>query len=820
MESQHHFFKDSPAFYKMGIQHGYATFTKYGLVSITDHNEVYTGSHLDSQSFSPIFNSNFTDGFEEPIEHLFIDFNSLKKYVRENKIDDIIDFPRFNCKFTDDVLAVLDKNKIDVRIKQVNELHDRLLLNKELPEKNEKYSYLWVIFLYKLELYLKYLIKVLKPRKSVFVSFEGKKYFSQFFSTKIYNTKKYMIDIIKKERPRNKDDTSEDLSAMDIDRFKSLALDGNYGIFNHYNLNTIKFKEFIGRNLQLLFSNHEIRVEFNYDREFIGQGEFKIFQKIRELPAEDKNIAIYCRDSDMIELSLTENCNRNIYLLKEKRDHKPFLSNHYIESRNRILRNSFVDYTNITYSNGEISENIFHAPLRQSNDLSKKYININYGPEFRKVFKEQFSEQFFLFSHRRFYFLKIRNVAKCLVTKVKQSITMKLRNPKKQYNIMPEEFPYVKLNSDRVVEDILVFSFILGNDFIRPLPGLICGKNIKLSEYTEVESFDYMITIYAEILIEYFLLEIEDYVKKYGNFFKKYDFYQTVKLTYLYDREKQIKMEFLKYFLYYLSRFDEKTLQKESHELMEIYKAQLEDTHIENLNNKWNLIPTNPLFPDCKYKWDNLPEGFQPRKNLNSFYPIKYDTFASGLNFYRNTFFHVNYDQIDEINAICRNYIEGIIYCTRLYFNGDCNNGFYYRYVAPPLLSDLAYYIWNKKNLIDYSVKVNLGPMPNLKYFEYLLLTINYHEFDYFDFKPFTIELTKIIDNDRSKIKEERRFDDIYPDIEKVHFLTAGKFLINDIVPDIVPPDIEIIRKLYRTVTDNVRRNYEGEWDVFDEVNF
>ncbi len=748
----------------MGVKNGYVLHTLRRVASIPPGVPI-NYSRFDRRTSPPVHNLLMTDGIVGgKLDRLYIDFNSLKSYVKYNT---------YGC--------VMNQT-IDDEPAEYNFFLDENLI--ELPDfvkQNERQLKFWKILTFKIYTYIQELVRQLKPQKTVFISFEGKKPFSRIFTTKMDRIRKRMLNIIQEDYEKVFGKTDIDITRITDRQLENYIWDGNQNVIDKISFNKIHFKNYLisvlnlklvfkndlGENIEVILSTHpvdvgDIIVDENgffdppVDRNDNGEGEYKIMNHIRGLGTNNENIVIYGCDTDLINLSLLIH-QHNIFLIKEVKDHHPFGKNHYIlDSRNR-----------------------------------------GYMP---------IGENFTGENKLRLYYLSIRNISYYLFIDIfcliKKTISQKLVNSiirnsvkqiaKYQWYLHCSEY----ISHKRIIDDFVVLCFFYGNDFLMPLPCLVANENVYAGNNNSVNSLNFLLACYADNL----------------------KFSDKGEPSYLYDRENSgiqgngFNFLALKDLLYLVKKCEYHTLHQLNFMTNEYNDIQTFVITEENRKNKWKEIAFNPVFNHCVVNWDNK---FVQRTNLASFYPITYDpneNDGDSVSILSKRFHYKTYFDLDftgKIDDICRNYVDGLVYLTRYFFHGEIDNGYYYRFPDSPLISDLCYFL--NKNYSSLQVDIfNFGVPPTLRYMEYLLLTTNIDELGMFQYPEISREILRQLSLNNNMAKEFRKH---YPPVDRIFFNGAGKKYISQIVPKILPIDINLIHELYDEVI-NVLRRKGNNWDV------
>jgi len=209
------------------------------------------------------------------------------------------------------------------------------------------------------------------------------------------------------------------------------------------------------------------------------------------------------------------------------------------------------------------------------------------------------------------------------------------------------------------VDDYIIFCYFLGNDFIPNVPSI----DIKNG------GMDLLIKIYAT--------------------------------TYLASNEQfyvnnRINERFLHSFIYGMAKYEKYYFETKYVQ----YKQRLENQ---------NCTSENPYEIDV---WN-----FENVKNVDVPDPIKLGIGDHALwkTRYYETYYSSTYDTELLINNMCKNYIEGIFWVTKYYFESNATNNWQYNYFHCPFASDLANYLnKNKKLNIKFKPDIVINPLTQL----------------------------------------------------------------------------------------------------------
>ena len=210
------------------------------------------------------------------------------------------------------------------------------------------------------------------------------------------------------------------------------------------------------------------------------------------------------------------------------------------------------------------------------------------------------------------------------------------------YHEIMKEMSVKSLEKQRIIRDYVFLSFLLGNDFLHCLPSLSIMNN----------GIDFVIKLYANSYAKcknYLLSTVSDSVR--------------------------INNGFLKSMFEYLTKSEDSNL-KFLAQRKKVPNPPNFDDHYSEDKWKWDRVPHNPRFEKCfsviDYKNPNWKKQY-------------YDVFFD---------FDCTKPQNNVcLDAICKNYFDGILFTAKYYFDGAISWYWYNPYPVAPFVSDLYDYL-------------------------------------------------------------------------------------------------------------------------------
>jgi 5'-3' exonuclease len=210
------------------------------------------------------------------------------------------------------------------------------------------------------------------------------------------------------------------------------------------------------------------------------------------------------------------------------------------------------------------------------------------------------------------------------------------------YHEIMKEMSVKSLDKQRIIRDYVFLSFLLGNDFLHCLPSLSIINN----------GIDFVIKLYSNSYAKcknYLLSTVSDTVR--------------------------INNGFLKSMFEYLSRSEDSNL-KFLAQRKKVPNPPNFDDHYSEEKWKWDRIPYNPRFEKCFSVIDYKNSNWKKQ-----YYEVFFDFDCTKP---QNNFC---------LDAICKNYFDGILFTAKYYFDGAISWYWYNPYPVAPFVSDLYDYL-------------------------------------------------------------------------------------------------------------------------------
>jgi 5'-3' exonuclease len=210
------------------------------------------------------------------------------------------------------------------------------------------------------------------------------------------------------------------------------------------------------------------------------------------------------------------------------------------------------------------------------------------------------------------------------------------------YHEIMKEMSVKSLDKQRIIKDYVFLSFLLGNDFLHCLPSLSIMNN----------GIDFVIKLYANSYAKcknYLLSTASDSIR--------------------------INNGFLKSMFEYLSKSEDSNL-KFLTQRKKVPNPPNFDDHYSEEKWKWDRIPHNPRFEKCFSVIDYKNSNWKKQ-----YYSIFFDFDCTKPQ-----------NQVC-LDAICKNYFDGILFTAKYYFDGHISWYWYNPYPVAPFVSDLFDYL-------------------------------------------------------------------------------------------------------------------------------
>jgi 5'-3' exonuclease len=299
------------------------------------------------------------------------------------------------------------------------------------------------------------------------------------------------------------------------------------------------------------------------------------------------------------------------------------------------------------------------------------------------------------------------------------------------YHEIMKEMSVKSLEKQRIIKDYVFLSFLLGNDFLHCLPSLSIINN----------GIDFVIKLYANSYAKcknYLLSTASDAIR--------------------------INNGFLKSMFEYLSKS--------------------EDSNLKFLAQR-KKVPNPPNFDDHyseeKWKWDRIPHNSRFEK---CFSVIDYKN-PNWKKQYYNIFFDFDCTKPQNqvcLDAICKNYFDGILFTAKYYFDGAISWYWYNPYPVAPFVSNLFDYLQRME-----TKDINMLPIPTGTPFsstEQLMMVLPK--------KSGNLLPKKLAD------EMEGRLAVFYPD--EFEWIAEEKMMLYSIEPKLPLLDIDRIRTIIREI--------------------
>jgi len=374
--------------------------------------------------------------------------------------------------------------------------------------------------------------------------------------------------------------------------------------------------------------------------------------------------------SDLIYIAIDGVCPRSkiqqqrYRRFKSANEHKIWDTNaispgtNFMNNLNTFLKNKFKDYPiKIVFNDSSIPGEGEHKIMQYLKNNNNKDINIVHGLDADLIMLSMIRDNnIYLLRERTEYniegfdseyvFLDINNLKKYLIKDIKKS--------------------FIRLSNRSIINDYIFLCFFIGNDFIQNSPSI----NIRY------KGLDFLLEIYNRLHEEYagIYYLINDNKLDLNNFkifINKLCIKENEKLqTILFIRDKQE------------NKF--KTTHKD------IYNKYINNT-LDNIDNDrldefYNHLPIIDRRDEIKIF-----------KNLDEYWHRRYYMFQ----IYNHHNYNPSYDDILEIevNNICKNYLESIVWTTNYYFEDCLSWKWYYEHHFAPTMKDLNKYLLNITDL-------------------------------------------------------------------------------------------------------------------------
>jgi len=299
------------------------------------------------------------------------------------------------------------------------------------------------------------------------------------------------------------------------------------------------------------------------------------------------------------------------------------------------------------------------------------------------------------------------------------------------YHEIMKEMSVKSLEKQRIIKDYVFLSFLLGNDFLHCLPSLSIMNN----------GIDFVIKLYVNSYAKcknYLLSTANDSIR--------------------------INNGFLKSMFEYLSKS--------------------EDSNLKFLAQR-KKVPNPPNFDDHyseeKWKWDRIPHNPRFEKYFSV---IDYKN-PNWKKQYYNIFFDFDCTKPQNqvcLDAICKNYFDGILFTAKYYFDGAISWYWYNPYPVAPFVSNLFDYLQRMETKDINMLPISTG-VPFLS-IEQLMMVLP---------KTSASLLPKKLADEM-----EGRLAVFYPD--EFEWIAEEKMMLYSIEPKLPLLDIDRIRTIIREI--------------------
>lgn len=240
---------------------------------------------------------------------------------------------------------------------------------------------------------------------------------------------------------------------------------------------------------------------------------------------------------------------------------------------------------------------------------------------------------------------------------------------------LKEEFRFINnIDEVRLSRDIILLSFFVGNDFVKP---------IFFTKSTKNYSFQMILNTYKELLPKYkntdepYLVKINDVATV------NHDFFGDIVRSLAYVEDKSMKSNYR----YMLSKFMKEPEPRNGEEHDEI-KSPYEIKKGAYEHNSY-YTPSNPFYEPDIFKKIEYNQHHNVWKNQ-----------------YYSEYFGLTLNNMSEFssykNLVCQKYLQSLIYCLRYYLTGLPSWDWYYPFRVSPMPSDILYFMKNTPKDLDF----------------------------------------------------------------------------------------------------------------------
>jgi 5'-3' exonuclease len=329
-------------------------------------------------------------------------------------------------------------------------------------------------------------------------------------------------------------------------------------------------------------------------------------------------------------------------------------------------------------------------------------------------------------------YISIDITKSCYNKQIINIINTKLKN----YNLNEIE---LNINNQRFINDFIFLCYLLGNDFLPHLPSINIKKN----------GLNFLLDVYSDIFV------------KTNTFLLHYNSKKKIKINYI------ILTEIFRQCAIKESYFFTNILQKET-ELNKKKTFPLEYTEYQKEIWKFENIKNIIIEDNIKLGIGN-PNEWKFRYYYNYFKNLKHYKLENTKNI--NEISHL-------INNLCKNYMEGLKWVTKYYFEGCSSWLWQYKYTHAPFISDLYQYLNNNQE-INIKFKKDKPITPCIQLLSVLPPNC---------YKELPKNYQKIILDEKSSIKY------MFPNVESIEIDYINKTLLWECIPLIPYLNIEKIQ--------------------------
>lgn len=232
---------------------------------------------------------------------------------------------------------------------------------------------------------------------------------------------------------------------------------------------------------------------------------------------------------------------------------------------------------------------------------------------------------------------------------------------------LKKEFSFIdNINEIRLSRDIILLSFFVGNDFVKPIFFTKSNKNY---------SFPIILNTYKKLLPKYKNTDEPYLVKINNDATVNHDFFVDIVRSLAFNEDNNMK----KYYRRLLYIMD-----KELEKVEDTY-----ETKVASYIHDPYYVASNPFY------------------ELDLFKKIDYNQHHNiWKNQYYSEYFGLTLNNMSEFssykNLVCQKYLQSLIYCLRYYLTGLPSWDWYYPFRVSPMPSDILYFMKNTPKDLDF----------------------------------------------------------------------------------------------------------------------